>query len=72
MPKVREVNAAGGGAGAMRYKGTGPEQGRIIEEEQAYACALERCLSGTEQERKEFREMLVGWYYSGNWIEKEE
>ena len=27
--------------------------------------------TGTEEEVKEFREMLIDWYYSGNWIKTE-
>ncbi len=49
-----------------------PEEGLIVEEEQAFDYALERCLSGTQEDRKEFREMLVEWFYSGNWIEEDE
>lgn len=48
------------------------EEGLIVEEEQAFDYALERCLSGTQEDRKEFREMLVEWFYSGNWIEEDE
>lgn len=53
------------------YYGIGPEQGKIIEEDQAFDYALERCLEGTLEDQKEFREMLVEWFYSGNWIKKE-
>ena len=49
-----------------------PEAGTIVEEDQAYQYALERCLHGTLEEQKEFREALVEWYYSGNWDEIEE
>lgn len=56
----------------MYYYGIGPEEGTIIEEERAFEYAMERCLSGTPDERQEFQEMLVEWYYSGNWIKKEE
>lgn len=58
----------------MFYRGmTGTlEEGLIVEEEQAFDYALERCLSGTQEDRKEFREMLVEWFYSGNWIEEDE
>lgn len=55
----------------MYYKGIGPEEGRIVEESEAYEYALERCLNGTLQEQKEFQEMLVEWYYSGNWIKED-
>ena len=53
----------------MFYYGIGLEQGKIIEEGQAFDYALERCLEGTLEDQKEFREMLVEWFYSGNWIE---
>lgn len=56
----------------MRYKGIGPEEGTAVMEAQAYAYALERCLGGTLQEQGEFREMLMEWYYSGNWIKEED
>ena len=56
----------------MYYKGIGPEAGTIVEEDQAYQYALERCLHGTQQDQEEFKEMLVDWYYSGNWDEIEE
>lgn len=52
----------------MYYEGIGPEQGTIVNDEDAYAYALERCLSGTEEDKQEFKEMLVEWFYSGNWI----
>lgn len=54
------------------YIGIGPEEGIFVPAEDAYAYAIERCLSGTVDETKEFREMLVEWYYSGNWIKKED
>ena len=53
------------------YKGIASEEGRIVEESEAYEYALERCLNGTLQEQKEFREMLAEWYYSGNWIKED-
>lgn len=56
----------------MHYVGIGPENGTIVEEEQAYDYALERCTKGTIEERREFREMLVGWYFSDNWKEVED
>ena len=42
----------------------------FVPENEAYDYALERCISGTEQEQKEFKEMLVEWFYSGNWIKE--
>lgn len=53
------------------YIGIGPEEGAFVPERMAYAYAMERCQTGTEEEVKEFREMLVEWYYSGNWIKAE-
>ena len=53
------------------YVGVGPEQGKVIEEEQAYQYALERCLNCTPEDQQEFREMLVDWFYSGNFIKEE-
>jgi len=53
------------------YIGVGPEKGRFVSDSKAYAYALERCLHGTEAEIKEFREMLIEWYFSGNWIRSE-
>ena len=43
----------------------------FVPESEAYEYALERCLNGTEQDQKEFKEMLVEWFYSGNWIKEE-
>lgn len=57
---------------AVGFCGIGLEEGTFVEQSKAFAYALERCLSGTEEEVKEFREMLVEWYYSGNWIKVEE
>jgi hypothetical protein len=56
----------------MYYEGIGPEQGTVVSQEDAYAYALERCLSGTEEDKQEFKEMLVEWFYSGNWTRREE
>ena len=56
----------------MFYVGIGPEKGIAVEDTMAFEYALDRCLGGNKEERKEFEEMLVEWYYSGNWIEKED
>lgn len=40
----------------------------FVSDSEAYEYALERCLNGSEEDQKEFREMLVDWFYSGNWI----
>lgn len=43
----------------------------FVAEEDAFQYALERSLGGTEEEQKEFKEMLVEWFYSGNWVKEE-
>ncbi len=53
------------------YQGIGPEAGIFVETKDAYSYAIERCLYGTNEERREFRKMLTEWYYSGNWIKIE-
>ena len=47
------------------------EDGKIVEDEKAFTYAFERCTKGTEEDIKEFKEMLVEWFYSGNWIRRE-
>lgn len=53
------------------YQGVGPETGIFVTAEDAYAYAIERCLYGSREERRDFKQMLVEWYYSGNWIKIE-
>lgn len=53
------------------YLGICKESGMFVPEENAYDYALQRCTCGNQQEQKEFREMLVEWYYSGNWIKED-
>ena len=44
----------------------------FVADEDAFEYALDRCLNGTEEEQKEFKEMLVEWFYSGgNWRREE-
>lgn len=43
----------------------------FVPEAEAYEYALYRCLHGHEEEQKEFKEMLVEWFFSGNWIKEE-
>ena len=54
------------------YIGIGPEQGTVVTDEQAFDYALERCLSGAPKEQQDFKELLVEWFYSGDWIKEEE
>lgn len=42
----------------------------FVSEEDAFDYALERCLQGTEDDKREFREMLVDWFYQ-NWIKED-
>lgn len=53
------------------YIGIGPEEGIFVPEDKAYQYALERCLSGTEEVQEEFREMLVEWFYYGDWVKED-
>lgn len=55
----------------MRYVGVGVEKNNVVEEEDAYDYALERCLKGTEEDQQEFKEMLVEWFFSGSWVKEE-
>lgn len=45
--------------------------GTFVPDCKAYEYALERCLHGTEEDIKEFKEMLVEWFYSGGSWRKE-
>ena len=42
----------------------------FVPEPFAYEYVLDHCLHGTEEEQKEFKAMLVEWFYSGNWIKE--
>lgn len=37
----------------------------FVSDEEAYEYALDECLHGSEEMQKEFRDMLVDWFYSG-------
>lgn len=54
------------------YIGIGPEKDTVVSENQAFEYALERSLHGTPEDQEEFREMLVEWFYSGNWIKEDD
>ena len=43
----------------------------FVSDEDAFQYAFERCMNGTEKEIAEFKEMLVEWFFSGNWIREE-
>lgn len=42
----------------------------FVPEEDAYEYAMER-ISSDENLQKEFKEMFVEWFYSGNWVKEE-
>lgn len=52
----------------VEYRGIGPETGTVIAAADAFRYALNRCLNGISDERSEFKEMLVEWYFSGNYV----
>lgn len=52
----------------VEYRGIGPETGTVIAAAEAFRYALDRCLNGIPEERSEFKEMLVEWYFSGNHV----
>lgn len=44
----------------------------FIPDKEAFDYALDRCINGSEEEQKEFKEMLVDWFYrGGNWNREE-
>lgn len=59
------------------YIGWNENQNIVVQDEDALQYAMERCgvirpLSvGETPDTKEFDEMLVEWFYSGNWIHEE-
>ena len=56
----------------MNYIGFGPEEGHVVSEDKAFDYALERCLRGTIQDQEDFREEVIRWFYSDNWVEEDE
>ena len=56
----------------MSYIGIRSERDAVIEDDQAYEYALERCLHGTVEDQEEFQKMLVEWFYSGDWLHEED
>lgn len=56
------------------YEGIGPEKGIIVQEEDAFDYALDRCINGSEKDKhefkEEFKEALPDWFFSGNFIER--
>lgn len=63
-------------SGGVVYKGIGPEAGKKVPAAEAFRYVLERvgilAFDPTAPEFEEFKELLVEWYFSGNWIKTEE
>ena len=58
----------------MAYVGICTERGKRIDDEYALEYAMERCgiqAVGDEVD-PEFAEYFVEWFYSGNWLHKED
>ena len=59
-------------SGGKVYKGIGPNEGQIVPESEAFEYACDKAgvsaFCAFAPEAQEFREMLVEWYFSGNWI----
>lgn len=53
------------------YIGIGPEEGIFIPENILFEYALERCLRDSRDDQEDFRDMLVEWFYSGNWVKED-
>ncbi len=52
------------------YKGICAEQGKYIPSEKSFAYAMERVkMDGLQAE---FEQMVVDWYFSGNWVPDDE
>ena len=45
--------------------------GEFVPEDEAFEYAFEKCTSGSEDEQKEFKAMLVEWFFSGNWVKED-
>jgi hypothetical protein len=43
----------------------------FVPEDEAFEYAFERCTNGSEDEQKEFKAMLVEWFFSGNWVKED-
>lgn len=55
------------------FKGIGPNTGKFVSAEDAFTHAAREVgilvFNHTAADAEEFREMLVEWYFSGNWVE---
>lgn len=57
------------------FKGIGSNAGQFVPAEDAFTVAAQAVgiivFNHTADDAEEFREMLVEWYFSGNWVEVE-
>lgn len=55
------------------FKGIGPNAGKFVHIGNAHSYALDKCgisvIDPTAPEHDEFMDMLVEWFFSGNWVE---
>ncbi len=55
------------------YVGIGPERGKCIADDYACEYAMMRCgIQAIDEVDPDFEDMFVEWFYSGNWIRKED
>ena len=58
------------------WRGIGPESGTFVPQQEAFTAACQECgivrWNPDAQLAREFSEMLIEWYFSGNWIWEEE
>ncbi len=59
--------------GFIGWRGIGPNTGKFAEAEDGFGYVCEqvgiKAFDETALEADEFKEMLVEWFFSGNWIE---
>ena len=53
------------------FIGLNENEGLFIPEEDAFGYAFERCTNGTDEMIAEFKEMLVEWFFSGDWMKRD-
>lgn len=63
------------GEGIIVYQGIGKNKGQAVQESDALCYAMQHCgiqITYITKETEEFLNMLVHWYFSGNWLEQDE
>ena len=57
------------------FIGIGKNKERVVKESDALCYAMQHCgiqITCITEETKEFLDMLVPWYFSGDWLEQDE